>query len=106
MRILVTGNMGYVGPAVVERLRAARPLATLAGFDAGFFAHCLTGVSTGPERRLDVQRFGDGRDLPDALFARAAAGVPLAAPSNAPIGNRYQGRAHAIHHPPSVGARR
>jgi nucleoside-diphosphate-sugar epimerase len=106
MRILVTGNMGYVGPAVAERLRATRPLATLVGFDAGYFAHCLTGVSSLPERRLDVQRFGDVRDLPDDLLAGVDAVVHLAAISNDPIGNRYEDVTHAINHRASVDVAR
>ena len=49
MRILTTGNMGYVGPAVVEHLRATRGEGTeLTGLDTGFFAHCLTGTSQLP----------------------------------------------------------
>src|SRR5690606_1054444 len=33
MKIVVFGNMGYVGPCVVEQLRASYPDATLVGFD-------------------------------------------------------------------------
>ena len=29
MKILITGNMGYVGPSVIERLRSILPEATL-----------------------------------------------------------------------------
>ena len=54
MRILVTGNMGYVGPIVVAHLREARPNAHLAGLDTGFFAHCLT-VTRAAGARLDCQ---------------------------------------------------
>ena len=32
-RILITGNMGYVGPGVVRTLRQAFPEAELTGFD-------------------------------------------------------------------------
>ena len=41
-RILIVGNMGYVGPGVVRRLRRAFPEAELIGFDLGLFAQCLT----------------------------------------------------------------
>ena len=41
-KILVTGNMGYVGPSVVKRLRETYPGARLVGVDAGDFAPCLT----------------------------------------------------------------
>ena len=48
MKILVTGNMGYVGPVVVRELRASHPDATLVGLDTGYFAHCLTGAEMLP----------------------------------------------------------
>ncbi len=49
MRILITGNMGYVGPQVVTRLRATYPDAEIVGIDMGFFAHCLSGAPESPE---------------------------------------------------------
>jgi hypothetical protein len=57
MKILLTGNMGYVGPAVTAHLRRVFPDATLVGVDAGWFAHCLTTRTALPEAALDVQRF-------------------------------------------------
>jgi nucleoside-diphosphate-sugar epimerase len=102
MSILVTGNMGYVGPAVVTRLRESRPDATLGGFDAGYFAHCLTGASSVPERRLDVQRFGDVRRFPGEALAGVDAVVHLAAISNDPIGNAFEEVTYAINHRATV----
>jgi nucleoside-diphosphate-sugar epimerase len=88
-KILVTGNMGYVGPSVVARLRESHPDASLVGLDAGYFAHCLTGCSALPERRLDYQHFGDVRSTPASLLHDIDAVVHLAAISNDPIGNAY-----------------
>jgi nucleoside-diphosphate-sugar epimerase len=90
MRILITGNLGYVGPVVVRHLRAALPQAELVGYDAGFFAHCLTGADTLPELRLDRQHFGDVRELPTELLSGIDAVVHLAAVSNDPMGNRFE----------------
>lgn len=90
VRILITGNMGYVGPVVVQHLRAALPGAYLIGYDSGFFAHCLTGAASLPERWLDEQIFGDIRALPDSLLERVDAIVELAAISNDPMGNRFE----------------
>ena len=39
MKILVTGNMGYVGPIVVKQLRSSYPEAIILGLDIGYFAH-------------------------------------------------------------------
>lgn len=90
MKILITGNMGYVGPAVVKQLRRAYPSSTLIGFDTGFFAHCLTTRAPLPECQVDVQYFGDVRKLPESLLEGVDAIVCLAALSNDPIGNRYE----------------
>jgi nucleoside-diphosphate-sugar epimerase len=102
MRILITGNMGYVGPGLVAHLRAVHPDATLLGYDSGFFAHCLTGADGLPERRLDAQHFGDVRDLPPHLLEGVDAVVHLAAVSNDPIGNRYEDVTMRINHEATV----
>ena len=65
MKILITGNMGYIGPSVVNRLRASYPDATLVGFDIGYFGNCITGAEVLPECRVDIQYFGDMRQFPD-----------------------------------------
>jgi len=90
MRILITGNMGYVGPILVRHLRARMPDAELIGYDAGFFADCLTTTEGLPEVALDRQYFGDIRDLPSALLDGVDAVVHLAAISNDPMGTRYE----------------
>jgi nucleoside-diphosphate-sugar epimerase len=89
-RILLTGNMGYVGPGVVQQLRQAFPTAELIGYDLGFFAHCLTGAERLPESRLDRQVFGDVRQVPAELLAGVDAVVHLAAISNDPMGKAYE----------------
>ena len=89
MKILITGNMGYVGPEVAKHLRARRPNAILHGFDNAYFAHCLTGALVVPERYLDEQFYGDVRDISLQLAGYDAV-VQLAAISNDPMGNRFQ----------------
>jgi nucleoside-diphosphate-sugar epimerase len=102
MRILITGNMGYVGPMVVRHLRDAMPSAYLAGYDSGFFAHCLTTTREIPERRLDAQRFGDVRAMRADDFDGFDAVVHLAAISNDPMENRFEAVTDAINHRASV----
>jgi nucleoside-diphosphate-sugar epimerase len=90
MKILITGNMGYVGPGVVSQLRTAFPLATLVGYDMAYFATCLTNASVLPESKLDVQLFGDVRYLPFSVLDGVDAIVHLAAISNDPMGSRFE----------------
>jgi nucleoside-diphosphate-sugar epimerase len=89
MKILITGNMGYVGTEVTKYLRNSRPEATLHGFDNAYFAHCLTGAAVLPERYLDEQYYGDVRKaLPDLRGYDAI--IALAAISNDPMGNKFE----------------
>jgi len=90
MKILISGNMGYVGPALVKHLRQALPGAYLAGLDTGYFAKMVTGSTLLPEAHLDVQYFGDVRSLKDGMLAGFDAVICLAAISNDPIGNKFE----------------
>lgn len=89
MKILIIGNMGYVGPAVVRELAARHPSAVLHGFDNAYFAHCLTGSQSLPERLLERQFFGDVRSLSPQMLEGYDAVVELAAVSNDPMGSRF-----------------
>ena len=89
MRILVIGNMGYLGPVVIRHLRARHPNAVLHGFDNCYFAHCLTGARALPEQQLDQQFFGDVRSIDPTQFKGYTAVVQLAAVSNDPMGEQF-----------------
>lgn len=102
MKIFITGNMGYVGPAVVQRLRSRFPGAFLHGYDNGYFAHCLTGARYLPERALDRQSFGDVRAIEPAMLRGYEAVIHLAAVSNDPMGNRFEAVTRAINQDASV----
>ena len=102
MKIVVTGNMGYVGPVVVRHLRLRHPEANIVGIDVGLFAHCLTSRERLPEVMLSEQRFADVRGLNAADFAGANAVVHLAAISNDPIGHRFEAATEEINFRASV----
>ena len=89
MKILVTGNLGYVGPSVMLQLRRSYPLAQLVGMDLGFFAHCLTGVNASPERVLDHQIYKDVRDVEQDDLEGFDTVIHLAAVSNDPMGKEF-----------------
>lgn len=90
MKILITGNMGYVGPGVVSHLKDSYPDAELIGFDTGYFAHCLTNANFLPEVKLNKQIFGDVRKFDDEILNGVHSIVYLAAISNDPMGNRFE----------------
>jgi nucleoside-diphosphate-sugar epimerase len=96
MRILITGNMGYVGPSVVRLLRKTYPDAKLIGYDMGYFAGILTSNNPLPEYLLDMQYFGDVRTFPSELLEETDAVVYLAALSNDPMGNRFSQITHNV----------
>ncbi len=90
MKILITGNMGYIGPSVVKQLRLSYPKATLLGFDTGYFGNCTTAPDVLPECWVDLQYLGDIRSLSDENLKHVDAVIHLAAISNDPIGNRFE----------------
>jgi nucleoside-diphosphate-sugar epimerase len=90
MKILITGNMGYIGPCVVSHFRSCWPDAELIGIDMGYFASCLTNAQVLPECRVDVQYFADIRRISPDLLKNVDAVVHLAAISNDPMGNKFE----------------
>jgi nucleoside-diphosphate-sugar epimerase len=102
MRVLITGNMGYVGPAVVSHLREHNNSWEIIGLDCGWFASNLTTSGRAPETLLDQQRFGDVRDVTAEDLRGIDAVVHLAAVSNDPIGNRFEAVTEAINRTASL----
>jgi nucleoside-diphosphate-sugar epimerase len=90
MKILITGNMGYVGPVLDRRLRESYPEANLIGLDLGYFGNCLSSNGILPECRLDQQRVADVRSFPAEFMTGIDAVVYLAALSNDPLGHAFE----------------
>jgi UDP-glucose 4-epimerase len=106
MRVLIVGNMGYVGSSLVRHLRESRPDAVLCGFDTAFYGHCLTGAVVMPERLLDHQFYGDVRSMPADFFRGYDAVVQLAAISNDPMGYRFAEVTRSINHESTIAMAR
>jgi nucleoside-diphosphate-sugar epimerase len=106
MRILITGNMGYVGPVVIRQLRDSFPDAFLIGLDIGYFGGCITSGDRLPETRVDVQYYSDVRTLPESAIEGTDAVVHLAGISNDPIGNLYENVTLDINHRASINLAR
>jgi len=90
MKILITGNMGYIGPLVVNQLRLSNPNSILVGLDTGYYGNCVTSRGELPECRLNIQYFADVRQIPEEVLDGVEAIVHLAAISNDPIGNKFE----------------
>lgn len=100
MRVVVTGNMGYVGPAVGKHLASRQPSWELIGIDNAYFRDCLTGPD--PAGYFAKQVIRDVRDItPDDLMD-ADAVVHLAAVSNDPMGKEFEHVTDEINHRTSV----
>lgn len=89
MKILVTGNTGYIGPVLGRQLRKNINNLTLIGYDTGFFAHCLTAADVSPEIKYDIQYFGDIRKFNENILDGIDVVIHLAAISNDPMGNKF-----------------
>ncbi len=90
MKIMITGNMGYVGPCLVKHMRKVWPEAMLIGYDMGYFAHVLSDSHMFPECLLDYQYYGDIRQASPQLLADLDSVVHLSGISNDPIGNMFE----------------
>lgn len=102
MRILITGNMGYVGPVVTKHLRFKYRDAELFGLDIGYFGNCINASDILPECELDVQYFADIRKFPENILKDVDAIIHLAGISNDPIGNRFEEITLDINHKASI----
>jgi len=102
MKVLITGNMGYVGSSLVRYLKKNNEDINIVGFDTGFFAHSITGSSDVPERYLSSQIFGDTREFPDEILKGVDAVVHLAAVSNDPMGKQFEAVTREINRDASV----
>lgn len=95
-RILVLGNLGYVGPAVTEALRKGGTAREVVGFDAGFFEMVTSTSLAARVQQPDVQHYGDVRSIDPSLFAGIDAVIYLAAVSNDPMGREFAAPTHEI----------
>ena len=79
MRILITGNMGYVGAVLTKYLRDKYLDVHITGYDTGYFGHCLTNVEYLPEHRVDRQFVGDLRKFDRSILDTIDGVIHLAA---------------------------
>jgi nucleoside-diphosphate-sugar epimerase len=98
MKVLVTGNQGYIGSVMVPVLTNAGH--EVSGYDIGLYEHCLFeeggAVMNVPTIRKDV------RDVSPRDLEGFDAVIHLAALSNDPLGNLNEELTYDINHRASV----
>ena len=102
MKILITGNLGYVGPGVVKEFRNYYPDAEIIGYDIGYFDRLITNKGISPECYLNTQNYGDVRNFPEQLLEGVETVINLAAISNDPIGNKFEKATFEINHESTI----
>lgn len=102
MKILVTGNLGYIGSHLGEYFKSKMSQCELIGYDLGLFANCITHDGRSPDTWYDQQVYGDIRRFPEELLDGVDVIIHLAALSNDPIGERYDTITKSINQDASV----
>ncbi len=90
MKILICGNLGYVGPMVCRHIKSVFPDSDLTGLDTGYFASRITQFGRIGDTYCDVQIYKDIRDVSQEFFYNFDAVVVLSAISNDPMGNKFE----------------
>ena len=89
MKILVVGNMGYVGSVLVPYLRKVYPKSSIVGLDIGYFSEKIIDQSN-PEDNLDDQIILDLREITQSYLVGFDVVINLAAISNDPMGKEFE----------------
>ncbi len=91
MKILISGNLGYIGPLVTRRLRSNYPNAKIFGFDTEYFKHILP-LSNPAQYSQSIYRqyYGDVRKFNNHFLEGINHIVYLAAISDDPMGKEFE----------------
>lgn len=90
MKILVTGNLGYIGPELGRKIKNYFDDSELGGIDTGLFLQCITSKKRIGDTYYDFQHFHDIRDISFDIVKDCDAVISLAAVSNDPIGKDFE----------------
>ena len=89
-KILILGNLGYIGPVLTKYLNSLSKNLEIIGYDIGFFQGCLLNPEYTHDRYVSTQIYGDIRSFNINLLKNIDSVICLAAISNDPIGNIYE----------------
>lgn len=88
-KIIITGNLGYVAPALIPQLREQYPAHKIVGLDTGFFEQYTTKQFAYNAQNVDEQIYSDVRDFSHEVFNDCDIVIHLAAISNDPMGEFF-----------------
>lgn len=88
-KILIIGNLGYIGPVLTKHLRSVSADNKVTGMDTGYFSSCLLSPYLDHHFLPEQQIYVDVRNIKDIDFPKVDSVVYLAAISNDPMGNVY-----------------
>jgi len=88
-KILIIGNLGYIGSVLTSHFRKNYPFSFLIGFDIGYFSGCVFSPLEISDYLLDQQIYGDVRSFNFELLNDIDHIIYLAAISNDPMGNAF-----------------
>lgn len=98
MKILICGNLGYVGPVVSRHLKLKFPRSELTGLDTGYFSSRISQFGRMGDTYCDVQLYKDIRDVSESFFHQFDSVVVLSAISNDPMGNKFESVTNEINY--------
>ena len=90
MKLLVTGNQGYIGPVLGKAIKEAYSNCELIGIDSGIFSDCTTCLGRNGDTYYDKQIAKDVRDITKEDLRGIDCLISLAAVSNDPIGKDFE----------------
>ena len=98
MKVVVTGNLGYIGPVLGPYLKENLGLECLVGIDAGHFIFDITSRYGRGDAAYDEQLFKDVRDISNFDLRNTDAVIALAAVSNDPMGKAFSEATYNINY--------
>lgn len=96
MKVLVTGNLGYIGPVLGKFAKDTIPDIDLTGIDSGLFQADYSTRGKVGDCYYDRQVFKDVRVLKDEDFSGVDAVIALAAISNDPMGQAFSAATYQV----------